>query len=79
MEQLQRQVQRLSPYKAPGPDGIPNIVLKESIEILGKHLLQIYRAVFALHTYSNHWRSWTTVVICKPGKPDYSVPKRTGP
>jgi hypothetical protein len=41
-EQLWRKVKKLKPHKAPGPDGIPNIIIKESIDIITKHLLWIY-------------------------------------
>ena len=74
-DQLRRQVNKLRLYKAPGTDGIPNVVLKETIDIIKEYLLQIYQAVFALKTYSGHWTSWTTVVLHKPGKPNYSIPK----
>lgn len=50
-------------------------MLKESISIIDKHLLHIYHVVFALQTYSGHWSSWVIVVLCKPGKPNYGIPK----
>ena len=73
--QLRRCVARLSPYKAPGDDGIPNIVIKESLELIAEYLLEIFRATFALHTYSNRWQIWDTIVLHKPGKPRYDIPK----
>lgn len=42
LDQLCCQVTKLGPYKAPGPDGIPNVVLKEAIDVIDRHLLQIY-------------------------------------
>jgi hypothetical protein len=41
-EQIGRQLQRLKPYKAPGPDGIPNIVLSKCANLLIDRLLAIY-------------------------------------
>ena len=40
--QLHRCIARLSPYKAPREDGIPNIVIKESLELIAEYLLKIF-------------------------------------
>jgi hypothetical protein len=45
-------VAQLSPYKAHGPDEIPNIVLMKCINALIEYLVEIFRAVFTLKTYS---------------------------
>ena len=42
-EQILTHIANLSPHKAPGPDGIPNIVLKESSEIITAPLTNIYK------------------------------------
>ena len=42
--QLRRAIQKLSPNKAPGPDGIINKVLKENIDVLEGHLLTLTQA-----------------------------------
>ena len=73
--QLWRQINKLKPHKAPGDHGIPNIVLKESIDLIAGHLLWIYRAVFTLETYSARWKSWVTIALRKPGKANYNAPK----
>src|SRR6266481_6815023 len=73
--QLCQCIARLHPHKVPGQDGIPNVVLKESLEVIAEYLLRIYWATFVLNTYSNHWREWDTIVLHKPGKPRYDVPK----
>ncbi|KAJ8579809.1 hypothetical protein M405DRAFT_699477, partial [Rhizopogon salebrosus TDB-379] len=73
-DQLKRSIMKLSPYKAPGLDGICNIVFKCCTNLLLPwHLLQLFRAVFTLKTYCAPWRDFTTVVLRKPGKPDYTV------
>ncbi|KAJ8585798.1 hypothetical protein M405DRAFT_706863, partial [Rhizopogon salebrosus TDB-379] len=78
-DQLKRSIMKLSPYKAPGPDGICNIVFKRCTNLLLPHLLQLFRAVFMLKTYYAPWRDFTTVVLRKPGKPDYTVAKAYRP
>jgi len=79
LEQLRRCVTRLAPHKAPGEDGIPNMVLKKSVELIAEYLLRIYKATFMLNTYCNKWRVWDTIVLQKPGKPRYDIPKAYRP
>jgi len=77
--QIWRHLDSLSPYKAPGTDEIPNIVLKRCADILIPYLLQIFQAVLRLHYYPDQWKDSLTCVICKPGKPRYDVPKAYRP
>ena len=78
-DQLRHRLARLQPYKAPGEDGIPNIVLKEAAKRLIPYLLRIFQAMFDLGTYSDRWCSWDTIVLRKPGKPKYDMPKAYWP
>ena len=61
--QIRRHISRLSPYKAPGPDGIPNIVLKKCAKLILPYLLQIFRAVLSLNIYPDQWREIETCVL----------------
>jgi hypothetical protein len=74
-EQVQRHITKLSPYKAHVPDGIPNVVLQRCTDILIERLTYIFRVIFELNLYYDPWREFTTVVLMKPGKPSYEVPK----
>jgi len=78
-EQIRRHALALSPYKAPGPDGIPNIVLTKTIDIILEHLYYIYSSTMNLHTYYGPWKHWTTIVLRKPRKPHYDVAKAYRP
>ena len=69
----------LSPYKALGPDSIPNIVLKECSDLLTPSLTVIFNAILDLNTYYNPWNKLITIVIRKPGKPNYKAPKAYRP
>ncbi|KAF8154055.1 hypothetical protein B0H34DRAFT_626235, partial [Crassisporium funariophilum] len=77
--QIERQIRHLSPYKASGPDEIPNVVLQNTYNLIGNRLLHIYQAILALRIYPPVWREFTTVVLRKPGKPSYEVPKAYQP
>ena len=74
-EQIRKQLKKLKPYKAPGLDGIPNIVLTKNADLLVKRLLLIYVAMLDKNLQYSPWKTFTTVVLCKPGKPHYDVPK----
>lgn len=68
-EQIACQLAKLKLYKAPGPDGILNIVLTKCTDALIDHLYHIYKAILNLSLYYTPWKLSTTVVLQKPGKP----------
>ena len=74
-DQIRLVANKLAAFKAPGPDGIPNVVLKQCIDMLIDHLYYIFRAIFKLNTYPSEWRESVTVMLQKPGKPSYENPK----
>jgi hypothetical protein len=77
--QIRRAISKLSGYKAPGPDDICNIVFKECADLLVPYLTYLFNAVFSHRTYYEPWRKFTTVVLRKPGKPNYTIPKAYRP
>ena len=78
-EQLFKHIHKPSPYKAHGPDDIPNVVLQECAPLIHERLIRIYQAILNLDLYYDPWREFTTVVLRKPGKPSYLVPKAYRP
>lgn len=77
--QIRRAIEHLQPFKAPGPDGIPNVVLKKTIEIIIEHLYRIFNAVITHKYYYQVWRDLSTIVYRKPGKPSYTSPNTHRP
>ena len=77
-DQLSQAINKLSPYKAPGPDGIANIVFQRCRQ-LTDYLLPIFNAAVKLQTHYEPWKESITVILRKPGKPDYSAPKAYRP
>ena len=73
--QIRRHIAKLSPHKAPGADGIPNIVIKMSTDVIMPHLLQIFHTTIRLGIYAEQWKEVETCVLWKPGKPRYDIPK----
>ena len=78
-EQIRKHLARLRPFKAPGPDGIPNIVLTKCADILVDRLWPIYKAIMEKGWYYAPWKAFTTIVLRKPGKPRYDTPKAYRP
>jgi hypothetical protein len=76
---MRRALARLKPFKAPGPDGIPNIILSKCADIIESRLWYIFTAIFEKGWYYAPWKNFTTVVLRKPGKPKYDVPKAYRP
>ena len=78
-DQVTRALKRLRPFKAPGPDRIPNIVLTKCADLIESRLWYIFTAIIEKGWYYAPWKKFTTVVLRKPGKPRYDVPKAYRP
>jgi hypothetical protein len=78
-EQVTTQLRKLKPFKATGPDSIPNVVLTKNAKLLADRLLHIYEAIYEREMFYKPWKSFTTVVLRKPGKPRYDVAKAYRP
>jgi len=65
--------------KAPGNDGIPNIVLKKAATLIAPHLYKCLIVSLELSYFPKIWWEWTTVVLRKPSRPDYTIPKAYRP
>lgn len=77
--QIERAIDKLKPYKAVMADDIANVVLKEAKTILIPYLAPIYRSTFHLNHYPAHWKVYDSLVLRKPGRTDYTVPKSYRP
>jgi hypothetical protein len=64
---------------APGTSGIGWFLLKRGWDAVKDHLLAVYNACFHLGHHPARWREAKVVVIPKPDKPDYSLPKAHRP
>lgn len=73
-KQLKRAIDKMLPYKATAPGTTPNCVLKEAKDLLIPYLGPLFRATFHLEYYPSEWAKTLTVVLKKPGKPNYEIP-----
>ena len=62
-EQITKHLRKLKPYKAPGPDSIPNIVLSKCTDLLIDRLYTIYTVILKLGLYYDPWKQFTTIVL----------------
>ena len=62
-KQMQKQLCKLQPYKAPGPDGIPNVILTKCEHLLVERLYHIYIAMFEHNLLYKPWKEFTMVVL----------------
>ncbi len=65
--------------KAPGPDQIPNRILKAVAEWLIPHLHTIFNAGLRNGYHPHAWKQAITLALRKPGKDDYTTPKAYRP
>ena len=78
-DHIRRTISSLPPHKAPGPDQIPNVVYKESIDIIIDHLYQIFNASLLRGYFYDPWLTQLMCVIRKPGRDTYDTAKSHRP
>jgi len=66
-QQVHRAIAKLSPYKAPGLNGISNIIFMKCADLLVPYMAPIFRATFTLETYPDEWKCSSMIVLRKPG------------
>lgn len=69
MDELQLATARLPNRKAPGPDGIPNELVKATVETGAHHLLDAFNSCLQEGMFPGRWKVARLVLIPKPGKP----------
>ena len=75
IRQIRNAVGKLAPEKAPGPDEIANIVIKKTLPLIEQHLQALMQASIDLGHFPKPFKQTNTVVLRKPGKPDYTITK----
>lgn len=75
---LRRVISKFKGLKAPGPDTIPNIVLKHLPLSALELLVIIFRSCLILGYFPSNWKTAKTIVLPKKGK-DLSNPKSYRP
>ncbi|RKL20549.1 hypothetical protein BFJ72_g15022 [Fusarium proliferatum] len=77
--EVKEAIEESAPLKAPGPDGITNRALQIASPWIKDHLTRIFNQSLTLGYYPQHFRQSTTVILKKPGKDNYTIPKAYRP
>jgi len=65
-QQILCTISQLGPHKAPGADGISNVVFIRCEDLLIPYLGPLYRATFEHSIYPKEWKDSRTIVVRKP-------------
>jgi ribonuclease HI len=77
--QVKRAIDKLASNKAPGPDGIPNHILKRCFSSLQHHILALAEQSISTGHFPRPFRETVTLVLRKPNKPNYTKPNAYRP
>ena len=77
--QVKRAIERLAPNKAPGPDEIPNHILKRCLSALQPHILTLAQQSLKTGHFPQPFKETITLVLRKPNKPNYTKPNAYRP
>src|SRR5438046_6565173 len=79
MTQVKRAINKLAPNKAPGPDEIPNHILKQCLSTLQHHILMLAQQSISTGHFPQSYRETIALVLHKPNKPNYTKPNTYHP
>jgi hypothetical protein len=77
--EVERAIFKSNPDKAPGLDEISFRVWRELWPVVGDQILWLYNTSLELHHTPKQWKTARIVLLRKPGKADYTLPKAFRP
>lgn len=77
--QISMAISKLKPYKASKSNSVPNSIFTHTIDVLVPHLGPHFHATHSLEFYPQEWATTETLILKKPGKPDYTTPSAWRP
>ncbi|MBW0518796.1 hypothetical protein O181_058511 [Austropuccinia psidii MF-1] len=78
-EEVKQMISSLPNRKAPGPDGIPNELIKIEETLLTPHLTCLFNLCLKQGRFPTLWKSSSTAIIRKAARDDYTDPNAYQP
>ena len=78
-EEIYQALQRTTPLKAPGIDGLPTIVWRQLWPVLKHQITHLFNCSIQQGSIPSQWREAKIIPLRKPGKGDYTTPKAWRP
>ena len=78
-KQIMTTIGKLKPYKASKNNTVPNSIFTHTREVLVPYLGPLYHATYSLNYYPQEWATTETLILKKPGKPNYTSPSAWRP
>ena len=78
-DEIFRAIQRASPLKAPGGDGLPALVWKQLWPVVQDQVLLLFNSSLDQGVLPSQWKEAKIIPLKKPGKSDYTNPKAWRP
>ncbi|KAH8922030.1 hypothetical protein BT69DRAFT_1370629 [Atractiella rhizophila] len=80
IQELDRYIENVKRKSAPGNDGISNwhpgkLLMKELWPSIREVFFHIITSCYSMCYFPQKWKCFSTAILKKPKKPDYSVPK----
>ena len=73
--ELAEAINTSSPRKAPGPNRVGFAVIQRAYKVYPDIFNRIYRTLFSIGYHPKAWRQAIGIILPKPGKEDYTIPK----
>ncbi|MBW0514366.1 hypothetical protein O181_054081 [Austropuccinia psidii MF-1] len=78
-DEVRTNIEKLPNKKSPGPDGIPNELIKIACNLIINKLTDLFNNCLTAGHFPTSWKKASTVIIQKANKSDYSDPSAYRP
>lgn len=68
IEEVMQKLHRIQDSKAPGPDGVPNVVFKTAVRSKPQMFAELYSVCLKEGVFPSRWKLQRLVLLLKPGK-----------
>ncbi|MBW0525251.1 hypothetical protein O181_064966 [Austropuccinia psidii MF-1] len=79
VDEIRTNIKQLPNKKSPGPDGVPNELIKIACDLLVNKLADLFNNCLTIGHFPTPWKRASTIIIQKTNKSDYSDPSAYRP